>query len=139
MGEWGLFVEEATRDCGAGIRADRSAVPSILTVVVPPMACLPSLGALTRDTKLDDNVRFEPIHAGEGEWCHLAPHREGTRKGVIDHVSRQVFSVALDPGGEKPGSMGDRACRDHKWEGAGQQLHLIARSSENLQLQRLRT
>lgn len=32
-------MEAATRDCGAGIRADRSAVPSTLSVVVPPIAC----------------------------------------------------------------------------------------------------
>lgn len=92
------MVGAAARDCC-------SAVPSILSVVAPPVA-RPSPGGLTRDTKLDDNVCCQPVHAGERERCHRAPHREGAREGVIDHFPRQVFRVVLDPGGEKPESAG---------------------------------
>lgn len=80
----------------------------------------PRPGVLTCDTKLNNNVCFEAIHAGERERCHRAPHGEGSRKGVIDHISRQVFRVVLNPAGEKPELLGaEGACRVHKGEGAG--------------------
>lgn len=105
------------RDCGAGKKKT-----CLLPLLFCPWSFLlwPSPGILTCDTKLNNNVCFEAVHAGERERCHSTPHSEGSRKSVINHISRQVFRVVLNPAGEKPELVGaEGACRVHKGEGAG--------------------
>lgn len=96
------FVRAATRDCGAGGKADPLSLLFCLWSSLP----WPGPGVLTGDAKLNDNVCLEAVHAGERERCHRAPHGEGAREGVVDHVSRQVFRVVLNPAGEKAESVG---------------------------------
>lgn len=85
-----------------GLRAGPPPAP------LPPRSSLRSPGprpswpsparALTPNTKLNDDVGFGAVHASEGERRHRAPDREGSGKGVVDHVAGQVFRVVLYPG-----------------------------------------
>lgn len=95
-------MRAVTGDCGAGGKADPLSLLFCLWSSLP----WPGPGVLTRDAKLNDNVCLEAVHAGERERCHRAPHGEGARESVVDHVPRQVFRVVLNPAGEKAESVG---------------------------------